>query len=138
MPGQLKDIMVPGLGVSTLIGIWIAFSQFAVTSISSNVQDDEKQRGVHLFGHIDSTINFDVLKQDNIEWITIVAWGFQDDVNSPEVGHHHVDFMFIPRLSRKKVVLHDFPSLGSMEVALGPKWSAFTLVKNKGKAESSS
>ena len=46
----------------------------------------EKQRGVHVFGRIDST-NLNAFQDDNIEWITLVSWGFQKDVDSPEVSH---------------------------------------------------
>ena len=51
---------------------------------------DTKQRGTHVFGVRDSS-NFEFLKQNNIEWITMVSWGFQENHNSPKVNHQNGD-----------------------------------------------
>lgn len=51
---------------------------------------ENKQRGAHIFGIDDSTY-FQSLKQNNIEWVTLVAWSFQDDYNSSELNHHNND-----------------------------------------------
>ena len=54
----------------------------------------EKQKGAHVFGTIDST-NVQSLMQYNLEWVTMVSWGFQDDYDSPVVTHHDGDSMNI-------------------------------------------
>jgi hypothetical protein len=51
---------------------------------------DEKQKGAHFFGRIDST-NYAALSQNNYEWITLVAWGSQLNCNSPMMEHHYGD-----------------------------------------------
>ena len=51
---------------------------------------NEKQRGAHVFGMIDST-DFRFLKQNNIKWITLVAWSFQENCESPDIRHHNGD-----------------------------------------------
>jgi len=55
---------------------------------------EEKQRGAHVFRLKDSTY-FRSLMQNNIEWITLVSWGFQDDYDSPIVTHHNGDSLQI-------------------------------------------
>jgi hypothetical protein len=51
---------------------------------------DDKQRGVHVFGKIDS-INIQPLIRNNFEWITYVPFGDQKDYNSPEVNNYRRD-----------------------------------------------
>lgn len=51
---------------------------------------EEKQKGAHVFG-IDSTTTYEFLHRDNIEWVTVVPWGFQEDYNSAHVRHHRGD-----------------------------------------------
>lgn len=54
----------------------------------------EKQKGAHVFGIVDST-NYQLLTRNNIEWITLVAWGFQRNYDSPTVRHHNGDSTMI-------------------------------------------
>lgn len=54
----------------------------------------EKQGGVHVFGRVDSA-NLARLHQDNVSWVTLVPWGFQEDIDSPEVEHHDGDSLNI-------------------------------------------
>ncbi len=61
-----------------------------------SISHEEKQRGTHVFGRLDST-NFQFLINDNIQWITLVPWGFQEDIDSPEVFHHRGDSSRIKR-----------------------------------------
>lgn len=73
----------------------------------SNVVD-EKQKGAHVFGRIDST-DFQFLTRNNIEWVTLVAWGEQEDHNSPIMKHHNGDSLHIRQsdsswLSRLNIV----------------------------------
>lgn len=51
---------------------------------------DEKQRGAHVFSRFD-TANFEYLTRNNIEWVTLVSWAYQDDVDSPILRHHSGD-----------------------------------------------
>ena len=57
---------------------------------------DYKQKGAHVFSIQDST-DFPPLIQNNIEWITMVSWGFQDDIDSPLVTHHSGDTIYMLR-----------------------------------------
>ncbi|MEM7104936.1 MAG: hypothetical protein AAF502_17500 [Bacteroidota bacterium] len=49
-----------------------------------------KQRGAHVWGIVDTT-DFQPLIDNNLEWITLVSWGYQDDIDSPIVTHHDGD-----------------------------------------------
>ena len=62
----------------------------------SPVPENDKQRGAHVFGRIDTT-DFQFLKQDHIEWVTLVPWGFQQSFVSPEVRYHRGDSSRIRR-----------------------------------------
>jgi len=56
----------------------------------------EKQKGAHVF-RLKDTTNLEFLHRNNIEWVTLVPWGFQDDFDSPDLGHHHGDSLEILR-----------------------------------------
>jgi len=56
----------------------------------SSQKSNEKQKGVHLFGRSDS-IDFQFLKDDNIEWVTFVSWAHQDDFDSADLNHFNGD-----------------------------------------------
>lgn len=64
-------------------------SQDAETTAAS-VSYGERQKGAHVFW-IQENTNFQPLIESNLEWITMVSWGFQDDVDSPNVTHHDGD-----------------------------------------------
>ena len=51
---------------------------------------EEKQKGVHYFGILDSTA-FQALKQNNFEWISLVSWANQNNYDSPVLSHHNGD-----------------------------------------------
>ncbi|MDF1699220.1 MAG: hypothetical protein P1U56_25420 [Saprospiraceae bacterium] len=82
---------------SFVLPIGLLFMLFIVSqqnkslfSPTKSVTDGEKQRGGHVFSIRDST-NLKSLHQNNLEWITLVPWGFQDDVDSPIVTHQSKD-----------------------------------------------
>lgn len=50
-------------------------------------QDTAKQRGAHLFRYRDTT-DFSFLDEMNIEWLTLVPWGYMGGVQDSIVGHH--------------------------------------------------
>ena len=54
------------------------------------IEVDGKHRGAHIFGHIDST-NLKPFIQNNFDWVTLVAWGHQEEFDSPEVNYHRGD-----------------------------------------------
>lgn len=54
----------------------------------------QKQKGAHVFGIMDTT-NLESISSNNIEWVTLVSWGFQDDIDSPIVTHHDRDSVYI-------------------------------------------
>jgi len=67
-----------------------ALSQKEKQSIKGNITSIEKQKGAHVFGRMD-TSKFQKFKEDNLEWITLVAWGHQENHDSPTLGHHRGD-----------------------------------------------
>lgn len=70
----------------------------AIENHNTPIQDlnavEGKQRGAHVFGIVDTT-NFQPLIQNNLEWVTMVSWGFQDDYDSPEMTHHNGDSLYM-------------------------------------------
>lgn len=54
----------------------------------------EKQKGAHVFGIVEDT-DFQPITQKNINWITLVSWGFQQDIDSPLLTHHDGDSLHI-------------------------------------------
>ena len=66
------------------------------TRAQKSTEPEVKQRGAHVFGILDST-NFEPLIQNNLEWVTMVSWGFQDNCDSPIVTHHNGDSSYMLR-----------------------------------------
>ena len=50
-------------------------------------QLSDKQRGAHVF-RLRDTSRLKPFEQMNIEWVTLVPWGFQEVVGSGEITHH--------------------------------------------------
>jgi hypothetical protein len=80
----------------------------STTSSVNTVQIHEKQKGAHVFGNID-TGDIEFLTRNNIEWVTLVSWGFQDYCNSRDVRHHNGDSVMIQQsdsgwVSRMKLI----------------------------------
>ncbi|MBT8237576.1 MAG: hypothetical protein KJN65_02935 [Croceitalea sp.] len=73
-----------------LLIITLVYSQSEVETEAPIV---EKQRGAHDFG-IDDDTNFQPLKDSNIEWVTMVPWGFQNDFDSAMVTHNNGDSLY--------------------------------------------
>jgi hypothetical protein len=53
---------------------------------SLHIQDTDKQRGAHLFRYRDTT-NLSFLDNMNIEWLTLVPWGYMEGHQDSIVGH---------------------------------------------------
>lgn len=62
----------------------------AATNALDNSDSLTKQKGGHVFGRIDSANVQNVIDLD-LEWVTLVPWGFQDDEYSPKVSHGSSD-----------------------------------------------
>jgi len=63
-------------------------------AVKAVLETEDKQRGAHVFGRPDST-SFARFHEDNIEWVTLVPFGSQDDFDSPRVRHHNGDTLQI-------------------------------------------
>ncbi|MEL7426782.1 MAG: hypothetical protein AAFN81_27570 [Bacteroidota bacterium] len=50
----------------------------------------KKHKGAHIFS-VEDTIDLELLRAYNLEWATMVSWAFQDDYDSPHLGHHSGD-----------------------------------------------
>ncbi len=62
-------------------------------TIANRYEIDKKQRGIHLFWHHEmSKDQIDQLLKNNIEWITCVPYGGQQDYNSNSVGRRGQDY----------------------------------------------
>lgn len=93
-----------------LFGIlFLFFSQCHTADFPILAEGNIKQKGAHLFGKIDSSTNFQALHKDNVDWVTLVPWGFQKDYDSSIMQHHHGDSLRILQrdsnlLNRIKIV----------------------------------
>ncbi|MFK7776354.1 MAG: hypothetical protein AB8F94_29800 [Saprospiraceae bacterium] len=84
---------------------WISEIENKTGQATDLFTEDNKQRGVHVFGRLDS-INLQPLIKNNVEWITMVPFGDQEDYDSPEVRYHH---------SKRKTLL-DIDSIWSKKI----------------------
>jgi len=60
------------------------------TSLKGINAIDVKQKGAHIFGHLDSA-NLQPFIQNNIKWIALVPYGGQKDFDSSTVEYHRED-----------------------------------------------
>ena len=60
------------------------------------LKKDEKHRGTHLFGRLDTSY-FDELLETNVEGIALVPWAFQKGVHSSEVSHNSHNRAYVER-----------------------------------------
>ena len=81
------------VAASCLIFTKCAVNNAEWNSASTN-NFSEKHRGAHVFGIQDSSY-FATLKHNNIDWITIVPWGFQKDYQSVDVSHGNGDTSYM-------------------------------------------
>ena len=97
---MLKQKLIPGfLSIGLLLFVawnYIVPDSNIASEKNSKIAIQDKQRGAHVFGIVDST-DLNPLKENNIEWITLVSWGFQDDVHDSYVSHHDGDSLNIQR-----------------------------------------
>ena len=54
------------------------------------ISQDEKQRGAHVFS-VETNTDFQLYHDQQLEWITMVSWAFQNDFDSPAVSHNAGD-----------------------------------------------
>lgn len=66
--------------------IFFSLTQMEKKTGESTFTSSKKQKGAHVFGRMD-TSRLQFFKETNIEWITIVPWGFQENHDSPSVSH---------------------------------------------------
>ncbi|MEO1437932.1 MAG: hypothetical protein AAFV80_20490 [Bacteroidota bacterium] len=67
------------------------------TSPSSSVA---KQKGAHVYNVMDS-LDFEFLHEHHIEWVTLITWGGQEAIDSPEMRHHNKDSTYIQEVNSR-------------------------------------
>lgn len=67
---------------------WISEIENKTGEVTGFSQEDNKQRGMHVFGKIDS-ISLPALMKNNIEWITLVPFADQKNYDASEIRYHH-------------------------------------------------
>lgn len=87
-----SSIVITGGLILFLFIKWQSAPISAYNEYSNSIE--EKQKGAHVFGRMDST-NFQHLADNNIEWITLVTWVNQEDINSSILSHHNGDSVMI-------------------------------------------
>ena len=80
---------------------------------------EEKQKGAHVFGLIDST-NFQDLINQNIEWVTLVTWANQLDYDDVKLGHHNGDSLQLQKTNSRWVKRIQFARDCGFKVFLKP------------------
>ena len=76
-----------------IVGLLIVFS---IGFISSSDQSDDKQKGAHVFGYLDAK-NLQPFIDNNYNWITMVPYSGQKDVDSPNLIYHRGNRLDIVR-----------------------------------------
>jgi len=61
-----------------------------------NDTQDNRQRGAHVFGNLDS-LNVEIFKASNIEWITLVPYASQSHYRSAELNHFSGDSLALEK-----------------------------------------
>ena len=70
------------IGLLCSVGLYWTDNQ---SDTASNLhKKDKKQRGINVFGRLDS-LSLAELTKNNVEWITLVPFGGQSDYDSPSV-----------------------------------------------------
>ena len=67
---------------------------YSIENKEANIRNlyatDKKQRGFHLFGSRNDTISFEILKTNNVEWITYVPFISQERFDKPTLRKRNV------------------------------------------------
>lgn len=75
-----------------------------------HLHHEAKQKGAHIFG-INKNTDFTIFQKHNLEWITMVPWGYQKDIDSPNVSHHNGDSTYIKKNNQQWIekikLVHD-------------------------------
>ncbi len=95
-------------GWMLLVLLLVQCQSRAGKTASANLLHPEKQKGAHVFGRIDSP-NFQAMRAEHIDWITLVAWASQKDYDRPMKHHYgdslqmvHRDSMWLKRIQNAK------------------------------------
>ena len=91
---QLLFSLISIFALSTIISCAHVMEQADSEGLTNYKDHSSKMKGTHVFGRIDST-NISQFKENNIEWVALVPWAFQDDYQSAEVRHHRGDSLEI-------------------------------------------
>jgi len=62
----------------------------ASSTPQASLDDSSKQKGAHVFGRIDS-VNVEGFKENNIEWLALVPYGYQEHYQTAEVRYQRGD-----------------------------------------------
>ena len=76
-----------------IIGFLVAFS---ISFISSSDQTNDKQRGAHVFGHLNAE-NLQPFVENNYNWVTMVPYSGQKDEDSPNLIYHRGNELDVAR-----------------------------------------
>ncbi len=90
---QLYGVLFSGASLLALL-LFFANSEGNTTALDDHSSETpiviEKQRGAHVFS-VETVVDLEPLQRYNLNWITMVSWGFQDHCDSPEVTHGNGD-----------------------------------------------
>jgi len=79
----------------------------------------DKQRGMHVFQYRDGN-SFDSLHKINVEWLTFVPYGSQDNIDGHEVNHYRGDSLQIASYDSSWVTRIDNAQLAGFKAFLKP------------------
>jgi len=75
-------------------------------------QKDKKQRGIHFFGPSKDSLSFEVLKTNNVEWLTIVPFLSQEHHDKPALGRGFRSNDSMPKHHRWRQLIQNSRSYG--------------------------
>jgi len=76
--------------------LFVFFQWYVIDKNKTTLNINNKQKGAHVFGRLDST-NLKPFHQSNIEWITLVPFAGQKDIDSPEISYVRGDSLAMVR-----------------------------------------
>jgi len=77
----------------TIVGFLVAIS---ISFISNSYLTNEKQKGAHVFGYLNPT-NLQPFVENNYNWITLVPYCGQENVDSPTLVYHRENRLDVVR-----------------------------------------
>ena len=107
------------LPIGLLLLLFLFAQWYLVNKNQASTVGDTKQKGVHVFGQLDTT-NLQPFLANNIEWITLVPYAAQKDIDSADVTYYRGDSLAMLRRATRWKNQIDIAHVAGFKVFLKP------------------